>query len=176
MSVTFDLAAAQAAKRLVQFSHDGWTEGLRELVGVDITGPQWHDAALRQYGHAAAVLVWARGLDDMCCANAGQLPAYLASRPQSEALLGAARYACNRAVHQLITLNQPVGGFSYPKRYPFGFNSLTYFRWVPEGLLPDPQSEMAGQARIRAHYIAEFAGKDVKAGLDRLRSWFDTYV
>ena len=176
VSVAFDLAAAQAAKRLVQLSHDSWTAGLRELAGTDITGMQWHDAALRQYGHAAAVLVWARGLDDMCRADAGQLPAYGAARPQVEALIGAARYACNRAVHQLITLNQPVGGFSYPKRYPFGFTNLAYFQWVAEAFLPDPRTENAGQARFRAHYIAEFAGKDVKEGLDRLRSWFDTYV
>jgi hypothetical protein len=176
MSVAFDLVAARAAKRLIQLSHDSWTAGLQQLAGADITSPQWQDFALRQYTHAAAVLVWARGLDDMCRGNAGQLPTYLPGRPQSEALLGAARYACNRAVHQLITLNQPVGGFGFPVQFPFGFNNLTYFQWVPEGVLPDPQTEQGGQASIRAQYIAEFAGNSVTPGLDRLRAWFDGHV
>jgi hypothetical protein len=176
MSVAFDPAAAKAAKRLIQLSHDSWIEGLQQLAGADITGVHWHDFALRQYSHAAAVLVWARGLDDMCRVNAGQLPTYLPARPQSEALLGAARYACNRAVHQLINLNQPLGGVGFPLQFPFGFNNLTSFQWVPEGLLPDPQTEQGGQASIRAYYVAEFAGMDVTPGLTLLRAWFDAHV
>jgi hypothetical protein len=83
MGVAFDLAAAKDAKRLIQLSHDQWSVGLTRLAGADMTDPHWRDAALRQYAHAVAVLTWARGLDDMCRGNTGQLPTYLSARPNS---------------------------------------------------------------------------------------------
>ncbi len=176
MSVNFDQAAAKAALRLIQISHDNWTAGLAALAGKDMTGADWQNLALQQYAHAVAVLTWARGLDDMCRDNPAQLPGYASARPQSEVFLGAARYACNRAVHQLITLNQPVGGFGFPMKFPFGFNNLIHFRWAPEAFLPDPQTERPNQAPLRAHYVARFAGEEVTPGLDQLRIWFEAHV
>ena len=124
------------------------------------------------------MLTLCRGLDDMCGSAKGSAPlgGYVDARPQVAPLLAAARYVCNRSVHQLIRLDQTMGGITVPLQIPLRFNRFSMFRWAPEGHLPDPDTEDKGQQALRAQYCAEFAGNYVTPTLSRLRQWFESQM
>lgn len=107
----YDRDAARQALILLREAHDQWTALLPRALGPgqDMRDPEWTLRTLHQ--HAASVLTWARGLDDMCdepdglSANPANGGASYVERKQTAemgGMLDAAIYACNRVIHQLI--------------------------------------------------------------------------
>ncbi len=173
MAVQFDQDAAKGALNLLQRAHERWKATTNQLQGTKLaTQAAIREARLEAYDHAVAVLTWSRGLDDMCQA----LPSYASARMFKVDLLGAARYACNRAVHQLLMLGQPNLGIGFPLGFPLQFNSLSFFKWAPEHLLPPANTERQNQLSIRAQYIQRFAGNPMTPDLADLRVWFEAHV
>lgn len=172
MSIEYDQNAALNALHLLQIAESQWVSGLDAIRGAKITAGI-HEQELRQYGYAINVLVLVRGLDDMCRTKAN----YNLARAPRAALLDAARYACNRVVHQLTILSQPVGAITVPLTVPFAFDKQKHFRWVPEPFLPRPQDERDDlQRQLRARYIDVLAGRDISPILGQLRQWFEEQV
>ncbi len=102
------------------------------------------------------------------------MPGYAAARGQVADLLDAARYACNRALHQLTVLPRPTGGSSFPITFPLAFNEMAGYQWAHERDLPDPTDEHDDKQRVlRATYVTIRAGRDMADALDRLRRWFE---
>lgn len=166
----YNPTAASAAHALLQNAHDDWTARLQDLrPDDDVEGGQ-ADLRLRLYGSAASVLLWARGLDDMCDDPGGH-PPYVAVRSGAAPLLSAARYASNHAIHQLIPLSDlDRGGWSYPKSYPLVIRAPTP-RWAPESALRPIDDDH--NAKLRSVYLNDWAGREMGPTLDALRAWFD---
>jgi len=76
----YDLDTAQAGLWLLQDAHDHWLADVVEMSGQR-AGPEHRHLALRMHQHAASVLLWARGLDDLCGRDPDPLPSYRAARP-----------------------------------------------------------------------------------------------
>jgi len=168
----YDLDTAQAGLWLLQDAHDHWLADVAEMSGQR-AGPEHRHLALRMHQHAASVLLWARGLDDLCGRDPDPLPSYRAARPSMAPVLAAARYAANRAVHQLLTLTRSVPGFAFPITFPLASDKLGRCDWAPEAVLPSVNSEWPGQQRLRAEYVSRMAGQPVGVTLQLLRDWFE---
>ena len=168
----YDLDTAQAGLWLLQDAHDHWLADVVEMSGQR-AGPEHRHLALRMHQHAASVLLWARGLDDLCGRDPDPLPSYRAARPSMAPVLAAARYAANRAVHQLHTLTRSVPGFAFPITFPLASDKLGRCDWAPEAVLPSVNSEWPGQQRLRAEYVSRMAGQPVGVTFQLLRDWFE---
>jgi hypothetical protein len=105
--------AARNALILLREAHDDWLMLLP--TAHDRIGDPAPERTLRTlHQHAAAVLTWVRGLNDMAVGNNG-LSGYPDTAKTPVELVDAAVYACNRAIHQLIAVGQyEVGGRRYP--------------------------------------------------------------
>ena len=118
MSVTdsppYDPDTAAAGLWLLRDAHDQWLADNTEVIG-ERAGPQPEHVELRLHQHAASVLTWTRALDDLCDGDPEPLLTYRSVRPPMAPLLHGARYACNRSVHQLLTLTR--GGYRRPPRF-----------------------------------------------------------
>jgi hypothetical protein len=171
-SPPFDPDTAGGGLWLLRDAHDHWLADVAEVSGQR-AGPEHRHLALRMHQHAASVLLWARGLDDLCDGDPDPLPSYRAARPSMAPVLAAARYAANRAVHQLLTLTRSVPGFTFPITFPLAIDKLGRFDWAPEAVLPSVSSERPGQQRLRAEYVSRMAGQPVGVTLQLLRDWFE---
>lgn len=169
----YDPDTAAAALWLLRDAHDRWLAEYVEVVATKGDTEHHRTIALRLHQHTASVLTWSRGLDDLCGREPGPLPSYQAARQAQPVLLDGARYACNRSLHQLLTLTRSVGGFSWPIVFPLVADEVGIIRWAEEDLLPPFASERTDQQRIRSAYLARFAGQPVGPALAELREWFE---
>jgi hypothetical protein len=171
-SPPYDPDTAAAGLWLLRDAHDQWLADNTEVIG-ERAGPQPEHVELRLHQHAASVLTWTRALDDLCDGDPEPLLTYRSVRPPMAPLLHGARYACNRSVHQLLTLTRVHRVMRFPLTPSMIFNTYGTFRWVPEKLLPLPGSERPSQASSRAEYVATMAGQEIGPTLQQLRDWFE---
>jgi hypothetical protein len=167
--------AARNALILLREAHDDWLMLLP--TAHDRIGDPAPERTLRTlHQHAAAVLTWVRGLNDMAVGNNG-LSGYPDTAKTPVELVDAAVYACNRAIHQLVAVGQyEVGGRRYPLRYSRSY-APSGVTWVGEEALP-PASADGGKIRPRrrAAYLTRWAGKPMADGLAEIRLFMDTEI
>jgi hypothetical protein len=166
---------AHEALILLREAHDAWIT-LLPTAHNRISDPAPERTLRTLHQHAAAVLTWVRGLDDMAVGDNG-LSGYPDTVATSVELVDAAVYACNRAIHQLIAVGQyQVGGRSYPLRYSRSY-APSGVTWVGEEALP-PASADSGKIRPRrrAAYLTQWAGQPMADGLAEIRSFMDTEI
>lgn len=174
MNRSLDRAAVLDGLRLLQLAHDRWYGARREVGGRKITGSAGREIALHAHGAAVEVVTWAGALDDVCKDPSGPVPGYTAARAEIADLLDAARYARNRALHQLTVLPRPIGGISVPLVFPLVADEMAGYQWAHDRDLPSAADEHDNtQRRLRAIYIALLAGRDMADALDQLRAWFE---
>ncbi|MDQ0376639.1 hypothetical protein [Amycolatopsis thermophila] len=188
MTDPFDIPKARGTLRVLQLAHDRWTElyeGIEGLKFDDLNGQEEVAAIIR--GPAVEMMMWARGLDDLCRGmperRDGQLvptepdlPGYETARATVAGLVDGARYATNREVHQLLALMQPKGALKFPLTFPLAFDHFGGVQWLHEMQLPPAAEERRGQAPLRQAYVDHLAGRPVGPTLDGLRQWFESQL
>jgi len=167
--------SARQALLLLREAHDGWTELLSTAHNpASDLDPERTLRTMHQ--HAASVLMWARGLDDMA-GGANGLAGYPDTATAPNELVDAAVYACARAIHQLIQIGRfKPGGRAFPVVFPLTFKPAALM-WVEEGALPPPEIDNGPiRSRRRRAYLNRWAGRPMADGLAEVRAYMDAHI